>query len=351
MLTITMDPGSDQLRSKLEGHSRMDLPQHSSRNLPVLASLFARPNWRPRKVKSGLGLAILFFLMAPALSSAIELKPETLQAWDAYVCAAKMRMKQRASGQAPFLWVNEERDLAQRVRGGEVLVEPADGESPHLVPRGLIHDWIGAVFVPKANLNQVMSVLNDYERYKDFYGPALVKARLLEQTRGYRKVTLLMMQKAFSVTGAVETDNEVQITSLDAHRAYSLSTSVRVQEIVDYGGPSEHVLPEDHGPGYVWRTFTVTRLEQGDGGVYVEMEMIGMSRGIPLAFRWLIQPLAERLPRSMLVTTLQDTRDAVSQEAKPALLKAQTMPQAAPRRRPRDTAHAERGLSGQASLW
>jgi len=145
----------------------------------------------------------------------------------------------------------------------------------------------------------------------------------------------LTVQKALSVTGAVETDNEIQVARLGTNKAYSMSTSVRVREIADYGKPTEHVLPEDHGPGYVWRTFTVTRLEQRDDGVYVEMEMIGMSRGIPVLFRWLIQPLAERLPRTILATTLQDTRDAVSEETKPASLKAQTMAQAVTRGRPR----------------
>ena len=70
------------------------------------------------------------------------------------------------------------------------------------------------------------------------------------------------------------------------------------------------MLPEDHGPGYVWRTFNITRLEQRDGGVYVKMEMIGMCRGIPVLFRWLVQPLAERLPGSILLAILQETRDA-----------------------------------------
>ena len=286
-------------------------------------------------MKSRQGLAILFLLMASTISSAIEPKPETLQDWDAYVWTAKMRKKQRASGQTPFLWVDEEPDLAQRVRTGEVLVGPADGESPHLVPHGLIHDWVGAVFVPKANLNQVTGVLHDYERYREFYRPMVVRARLLEQTQDHEKLTLVMMNKVFSVTGAVETDNDIHIARLGADRAYSMSTSIRVQEIADYGQSSEHTLPEDHGPGYVWRTFTVTRLEQRDDGVYVEMEMIGMSRGIPVLFRWLIQPLAERLPRTILATTLQDTRDAVSEETKPASLKAQTMAQAVTRGRPR----------------
>ena len=91
-----------------------------------------------------------------------------------------------------------------------------------------------------------------------------------------------MLQRAYSVTAAVETDNEVDIARLGADKAYSLSASVRVQEIADYGQPNEHPLPVDHGPGYVWRTFIITRLEERDGGVYVEMELIGLSRGIPL---------------------------------------------------------------------
>jgi hypothetical protein len=280
-------------------------------------------------VRSGPEFAIVFLLLAPALSNAAELKRETVQAWDAYISAVKMRMEERASGQAPFLWVDEERDLARRVRAGEVLVEPVDGDSPHTVPRGLIHDWIGAVFVPKAALDDVRGVLDDYERYKDIYKPMVVKARLLEQTHDHEEVSLLMMQKAFSVTGAVETDSEVQIAKVGADRVYSLSTSVRVQEIADYGQPSEHALPEDHGPGYVWRTFTVTRLEQRDGGVYAEMEMIGMSRGIPVTLRWLIQPLAERLARNILLAMLQETRDAVSQEIQAASLKTQSVAQAA----------------------
>ena len=240
-----------------------------------------------------------------------------------------MRMQERASGQSPFLWVDEKPDRVQRVRAGEVLVAPADSDSPHKVPRGLIHDWVGTVFLPKAKLDDVIGVLDDYERYKDFYRPMVVKSRLLEQTHDHEKVTLLMLQKAFSVTAAVETDNEVHIVRLDADRAYSLSTSVRVQEIADYGQPGEHALPEDQGPGYVWRTLTVSRLEQRDDGVYVETEMIGMSRGIPLALRWLVTPLAERLPRNILLATLQDTRDAVSEEIKTASLNTQTIAQVA----------------------
>ena len=46
--------------------------------------------------------------------------------------------------------------------------------------------------------------------------------------------TPLMTQKAFSLTAAVGTDNEVKITKLDASRVYSTRTAVRVQEIANH---------------------------------------------------------------------------------------------------------------------
>jgi len=72
----------------------------------------------------------------------------------------------------------------------------------------------------------------------------------------------------------------------------------------------------------------VSRLEQRDGGVYVEIETIAMSRGIPVMLRWMIKPLVESLPRKIMLATLTDTRDAVGEEIQSASLKTQTLAQA-----------------------
>ena len=254
----------------------------------------------------------------------MELKEQSVQAWEAYVRAANMHMEARASGQSPFLWVDEKPDRVQRVRAGEVLVAPADSDIPHKVPHGLIHDWVGAIFLPNAKLDDVMRVLGDYDRYKDFYKPLVVKSKLVERTNDHEKVTLMMMQRVYSVTAAVETDNEILIVRPDADRAYSLSNSVRVQEIADCGKPHEHALPEGHGPGYVWREYSVSRFEQSDGGVYVEIETMAMSRGIPVALRWMINPLVQNLPRKIMLAMLTDTRNAVNEETHAVPSKTET---------------------------
>jgi hypothetical protein len=55
----------------------------------------------------------------------------------------------------------------------------------------------------------------------------------------------------------------------------------------------------------------VQRLEQRDGGVYVELETISLSRGIPVEVRWLIKPLTDDLPRKLMADILDETRTAV----------------------------------------
>ena len=78
------------------------------------------------------------------------------------------------------------------------MVAPVGSDNPHRVPDGLIHDWIGATFLLNVKLDDVMQVLDDYDRYKDFYKPMVVKSKLLERTDDHEKITLLMVQKLFS---------------------------------------------------------------------------------------------------------------------------------------------------------
>ena len=257
-------------------------------------------------------------------SYAGDLKPQTIQAWDDYVRSVNSDIAKRACGESPFLWIDESPELGRRVRSGEILVASHD---LHKVPHGLIHHWMGALFIPNTTLDRVARVLDDYDHYKDFYWPIVVKSRSTERTDDHGKATMSMMQKTLSVTAAVQIDEDIQFVKLDANRIYNVSNSVRVQEIAGYGKRNEQLLPEGRGPGYVWRTLGITRLEQRDGGVYVEMESVALSRGIPVEFRWLINPLTEKLPREIMFDMLNDTGAAVRQESELAVSKTQHIAQ------------------------
>jgi len=252
-------------------------------------------------------LALLILLSSATFSEAAELKQVTLRAWDDYVHTVDVTMAERAAGSRPFLWVDDSPEIQRRVQRGEVVITNHD---PRKVPQGLIHHWFGAMFIPNLTLDQVMGVLNDYDHYCDVYKPLITKVVVLERGGDNAKLTVVAVQKAFSVTAAVETGDEVKIVRPAPNRVLITSTAVRVQEIADYGQPSEHPFVETRRPGYVWRAVVVERLEQRDGGVYVELETVSLSRGIPLEVRWLIKPLTDDLPRKLMLNMLNDTRSA-----------------------------------------
>jgi len=265
-------------------------------------------------VKVMRGVATILFLqlffLAPAISSATELKGETLKVWDEYVHTANVRMERRLHGDSAFLWIDEAPGRAQRVREGQIVVAPADNGSPR-VPHGLIHDWVGAVFIPEATVDDVIAVVNDYDRYHEIYKPAVVDSKLLDSFGSERKFSMVMMQRALSVTAAVDGEFQSRCFRLDHDRSYCVSYSTCLREIKNFNQANERELPPDQGSGYVWRLYSITRFRQQDGGVYAEVEAIGLSRDIPVEIRWLVKPLVERLPRNAVSLTLEQTRNSV----------------------------------------
>ena len=245
--------------------------------------------------------AMLFLLLSVVLSKAAELKPNTLQAWDDYVGSVNTSVAGRNAGSRPFLWIDGLPETRRRLQGGELVITNHD---PRKVPQGLIHDWVGVMLVPNVSLDQVMQVLNSYDRYSDIYRPLIRKTSVGEQAGGTVKLNVLAVQKAFSTTAAMEIDEEIESVRPAPNRICITANAVRIQEIANYGQPNEHAFPEARRPGYVWRALIVQRLEQRDEGVYIELETISLSRGIPVEMRWLIKPLIDDLPREMMTDFL-----------------------------------------------
>lgn len=254
-------------------------------------------------------VATLLLSLAARPLVAAGLKPETLHAWDQYIQALDMDRENRITGNGPFLLMDESPDLQRRLQRNEVVVTKHD---PRKVPQGMIHDWVGAMFIPNISLDQAMSVLTNYQRYGEVYNQLLKDCSVLERNGDSVELSAIAVQKAMSVTAAVETDNRIHIVRLDPKRAYITSNATRIQEIADYGQSSEHPFPDDRRPGYVWRAVVNERLEARDGGVYLELETVALSRGIPVEFRWLVKPLTDELPRRMMVDMLNDTRAALT---------------------------------------
>ena len=262
------------------------------------------------KIRSSILALSLLLSISP--SRATELKPETVEAWDQYVQSVNVEFRERLNRDGHLLRVDEAPDRLSTLMQGQILAEPVAGNGHEKVPHGLIHDWYGAVFVPGATVQDVLFVLDDYDRYQEFYRPTVVDSKLLERTEDNEKFSMLMLSKVLFVTVALDAQYESHLTCLDEKRCYMISHSVRTQQVKDYGRPSERTLPPDEGDGYLWRLYGITSFEERDGGVLIENESIGLSRDIPASVRWLVNPIVNRLPRNSMTTGLRQTRDAIS---------------------------------------
>lgn len=264
-----------------------------------------------------LACAIFLFVAIPAMPPAPELKQETLIAWDAYLTKANLRMQGnfrssriRDAG-PPFLWVDEQSDRSQRVRRGEILIAPVGEPNPQNVSDGLIHDWIGAIFIPNTRIAEVFAVVQDFNHYKDFYKPTVIQSQLLRHAGEEYEFTILGLKKVLFERVVLEGQFESHCSELDATRRYCISSSTRIQELKDYGQHAEHKLPPDEGHGYIWRIYGLTKFEERDDGVYMEVEAIALSRDIPSSLRWLTRSVVERVSRESMSTILERTKDAV----------------------------------------
>ena len=271
-----------------------------------------------RKIRLGPSAAACWaLLLAPGVLRAAELKlsQETVRAWEDYVKTTESRMQARLAGKVPFLWMDESPERRRRVRQGEILAAPAVDSGRTRVPQGLIHHWVGAVFIPNASLDRVFGVVHDYDHYRDYFEPTVIASKLLSRSDNQWKFSMRWLKKVLIVTAVIDAEYDSVEVRLDRNRCYGLSWSTRIQEIRNYGSTDERRLPPDAGSGYIWRVYSVARYEERDGGVCAELEALVLSRDVPAYLRWLVDPIVSRLSRNALLTSLEQTRRAVQTRA------------------------------------
>src|SRR5438309_8781313 len=88
--------------------------------------------------------------------------------------AANAVMQPRLQPGAHFRWLDEQPGRADQVRAKGPYIGAVSKEIPKKVPSGLIHDWLGAGFIPNANIQDILNIVRDYNRYKDVYQPGVI---------------------------------------------------------------------------------------------------------------------------------------------------------------------------------
>jgi hypothetical protein len=244
-------------------------------------------------------------------AGALTLRSETLQAWDEYIQAESALQEQRLRPGGSFLWTDETPERAARVRRGEIVTAPGSSDNPKRVPFGLIHHWIGAKFLPGMTITGALKVLRDYSRYPDYYPPSVVHAESGPLSDSDDQLSMVLLKQLEFRKLALDADYSIHRVRVDERRLYSITRTTRLQEIASYGSPDQHLLPADEGSGLIWRLYSVTRIEERDGGLYLEIEAIALSRDIPSGWRFLVEPIVRHKSREALATALRQTEEAV----------------------------------------
>jgi hypothetical protein len=260
-------------------------------------------------------IAVFLAIGFVQVTLAAELKPATIDAFERYRRIAEATIEQDASSSDRFLHVFHG-DAAARakadvlLRRGEVAVDrlrATDNGRRIEIPDGLIHHWIGSIFVPNVSLRTAVAVLQDFDQHADLFRPNIQRSKILEHDTDRFRITLrFYMKKIVAVT--VDTESLVDFTPRGPDRETSAIRSVRVNEIEAAGTPEERQKPDGHGGGYMWRMNTYWRFLERDGGTYIECEALTLSRSIPAGLGWLIGPVVASIPRDMLTSALQATR-------------------------------------------
>jgi hypothetical protein len=241
---------------------------------------------------------------------AVELQPETVQAFEKYIGETEATLNRRLQPGNKFLWSDEDPRRAAQVRGGQVVIENRGERDTIAVPGGLIHDWVGAVFIPGTTLAKTLTLVQDYDRNQERYKPEVLKSRLLSRNGNDFKIYLRLMKKK-AITVILDTEYDVHYLPLDNARCHSRAYSTRIAEVENAGKPDERTLPPGNDHGFLWRLDTYWRFQERDGGVYVECEAVSLTRAIPAGLAWLIEPIIRSLPKESLESTLRETREAL----------------------------------------
>ena len=245
-------------------------------------------------------LASALAAAVPAAAAAADLESRTVKAYDAYVAEAR-----RA-------FVAARRSVADATAKGDGVLSagPAREDGIIPVPGGLLHHWSARAFIRSATLARGLEVSRAYPDYPKLY-KSVMAARVIGRDGDTYRVLMRLKEGEAGVNAILDIRSTVQYSRPDPRTALALSHADEIREVTNAGGANEVLLPAGHDSGYLWRANTFTYLAEHSQGLYVEMETIGLSRGYPPLLGWIIEPIARRLGRKSVETSLQEFLEGI----------------------------------------
>jgi hypothetical protein len=244
-------------------------------------------------------------LAAPAWLAA-QPTPAATAAFNSYTQGVEARLDAQHRSANGFL---APVDFA-RPRQGELIIDQLTSGVGTELPGALLHDWRGTAFIPGGKAADFERLMKDFNAYPKVYSPQVLTAKVIEHDGDHFQTTMRVQQKHV-LTVVMDTTYDITFGRLDAQRGYSTTRSTNITETDSPGTAHERVLGPGEEHGFLWRMNTYWSYEERDGGLYIQIESVTLSRSIPVGLGWLIGPFIESVPRDSLEFTLRATSNAM----------------------------------------
>lgn len=251
------------------------------------------------------GLAQVSMALMCGICSAEQPSQGAVAGFNSYVRTMEARLAAQHRQRADFVAMEGHAgQIEARLRRGELVIEnltPAKNE----LPRATLYDWRGTAFVPGVTTGDFERLMSNFAAYPRIYSPQVVSARALSRNGNGYQVKMRIEQKHV-ITVVMDTTYDVAFGRLDARQGWSVSRSTHIEEI-----ENGRVLSPAEQHGFLWRLNTYWNFEERDGGLYMQIESVSLTRSVPVGLGWAVGPFVESVPRESLEFTLRATRQAL----------------------------------------
>jgi hypothetical protein len=245
----------------------------------------------------------LVVLLAAAPVAAADLQQRSAQAFDKYAGDMTAAFFSRAT----------KNSTTARRCDGVITARAANGDGILNVPDALIHHWLGLAFVQGATLKDVEHVARDYSAYPKMY-KAVVSSKVLSQQGDTYRVQIRLKEDA-GLTAVLDVRSAVEYRTQRSGTITAISKSEEIRQVENFGKRNESQLPVGKDSGYLWRAHTLTHFVAEEGGVFIVMETLGLSRQFPPLTGWIIEPIARRIGRKSVEGSLDEFLTAIRRSA------------------------------------
>ncbi len=236
--------------------------------------------------------------------------PAAVAAFNAYTGRVESRLAGQHRSAGTFLATTPFDSAAMRLRKGEPIIEQLTPLTGAEFSGSLLHHWRGTAFVPGAKAVDFERLMQDFNDYPRHFSPQVLQARVIAQSGDRLQVSMRVRQQHV-VPVVLDTTYDITYGRLDTQHGYSISRSTRIAEIYGAGTNAERALNADEEHGFLWRLDTYWSYEERDGGLYLQIEAVSLTRSIPHGLGWAIRPYIESIPRDSLEFTLRSTCNAL----------------------------------------